>query len=615
MTSAAIAVRPGPFAVLRRRNFTLMWVGQLVSTMGTALAELAAAILVYKLTNSAAAVGLMLIASAGPSVVLGLIAGVYVDRFDRKKILIACDLTRAAAVALIPFLLDQFGVAALFIMIALVASVSQFYAPANSSVLPDIAPDEELDAANALLAISEFGSLAVGYAAAGLIAAGLPFEWAFYLDAISFVFCALCIAFVAIPKLAVVGDTTVRTVARNLTAGLRFVSSTPIIRSLLIVLVPVGIAIGLNNSIQLPFFDRVLGASSLEYGINEGIASFGFVLGSLLLAGYGDRLREGQWYQLSLVGMGVAGMAFALTSSLPLAIALNFVGGFANAPSVIARQLIIQRNAPREMRGRAASVVFVTRDVMWLIGMGMAGLADVVDVRVLMFVVGAVWVITAAASTLLPGFGAAQWRRSVALLRAAPSAPGMPAGRPATLADYEGLLLTLPILEGLRGADREALIETSLLMQVDPGTAIVRRGEVSDAAYFILEGGAVAGVEVEGGEYRVLSRMTRGDYFGEIAALTGSPRTANVVADESTSLLQVPSATLRRLMQHPAMNQLVLTTMTERLGRTAAITDLPRFAGIDQATLRDLRTEQPTAPIATPGPGGSSTPDAGAAPV
>ena len=594
MNSAVAAPRPGPFAVLRRRNFTLLWVGQLVSTMGTALAELAASILVYRLTGSAAAVGLMLIAAAGPSVVLGLIAGVYVDRLDRKKILVACDLIRAIAIAFVPFLLVHFGVAALFVAIAFVASVSQFYAPANASILPDIAPDDELDAANALLAISEFGSMAVGYAAAGLIAAGLPFEWAFYLDAFSFVLCAICIAFVAVPKLAVEGATTVRTVVKNLGAGLTFVRSTPIIRSLLIVLIPAGIAIGLNNSITLPFFDRALGATPLEYGLNEGIASLGFVLGSLLLAGYGERFREGQWYQISLVGMGLSAMAFALTHNLGLAIAINFAGGFSNAPSVIARQLIIQRNAPREMRGRAASVVFVTRDVMWLIGMGMAGLADVIDVRVLMFAVGATWVITAGVSTVLPGFGAAGWRRSVELLRASSSASSISEGRPATLADFEGLVLTLPVLDGLRREVRDALIDSSRVLAAEPGTVIVRRGEASDAAYFILEGGAVAGVELDGGDYRVLSRMSRGDYFGEIAALSGSPRTANVVADEPTSLMRVPSEALRGLMDEPAMSQLILATMNERLGRTAAITDLPRFAGMDQATAKDLRTEQPT---------------------
>jgi MFS family permease len=111
MTTAVAVPRPGPFAVLRRRNFTLLWFGQLISTMGTALAELAASILVYRLTGSAAAVGLMLIAAAGPSVVLGLIAGVYVDRLDRKKILVACDLIRAVGIAFVRFLLVHFGVA------------------------------------------------------------------------------------------------------------------------------------------------------------------------------------------------------------------------------------------------------------------------------------------------------------------------------------------------------------------------------------------------------------------------------------------------------------------------------------------------------------------------
>jgi len=174
----------------------------------------------------------------------------------------------------------------------------------------------------------------------------------------------------------------------------------------------------------------------------------------------------------------------------------------------------------------------------------------------------------------------------------------MSVGRAATLADYEGLVLSLPILSGLRGEDREQLIETSYVVTAEPGTAIVRAGETSDAAYFILEGAAVAGLGAEGREYRILSRMTRGDYFGEIAALTGSPRTANVMADEQTTLLQVPAATLRRLMQHPAINQLVLAKMSERLGRTAAITELPRFAGVDQAAARELRTETPPAPPA-----------------
>jgi CRP-like cAMP-binding protein len=85
--------------------------------------------------------------------------------------------------------------------------------------------------------------------------------------------------------------------------------------------------------------------------------------------------------------------------------------------------------------------------------------------------------------------------------------------------------------------------------------------------------------------------MTAGDFFGEIAALTGAARTADVVAEENTTLFQVPAQTLRSLMGNPALSALFLAKMTERLGRTS-INELPRFAGVDQKDALDLRSVQ-----------------------
>src|SRR5215208_5801750 len=93
-----------PFAVFRNRNFSLLWSGQLVSTIGSALTSLAASIYVFRLTDSALSVGLMLMATAAPSLLVGLFAGVFVDRYDRKKIMITADVVRAVLVFLIPLL-------------------------------------------------------------------------------------------------------------------------------------------------------------------------------------------------------------------------------------------------------------------------------------------------------------------------------------------------------------------------------------------------------------------------------------------------------------------------------------------------------------------------------
>ena len=127
MTTAALATasqRPSPFAVFRNRNFRLMWIGQLVSTSGSALTSLASSIFIYRLTNSALSVGLMLMATAAPSILVGLVAGVFADRYDRKRIMIAADLLRAVLVFLIPFLVPL-HIAWLYVIVMLSSSLSE----------------------------------------------------------------------------------------------------------------------------------------------------------------------------------------------------------------------------------------------------------------------------------------------------------------------------------------------------------------------------------------------------------------------------------------------------------------------------------------------------------
>lgn len=591
MATAAPAASPSlsPFAVFGNRNFTLLWTGELVSTIGDSLMALAASILVYRQTGSALSVGLMLMATAAPGIVLGLIGGVFVDRYNRKGIMIAADLSRAALVVLIPFLVPL-NIVWLYVIVALMSSISQFFAPALASVLPEVATDEELAAANSLMAISTFGSTAIGFAASGLLAA-ISINTAFYLDAVSFIFSAACIALLTLPKMVAQGQTTIATVFRNIREGMQFLQRTPILRSALVLFPLFGISFGMWNSLLLPFARQALHATEFEYGIQEGLTSLGFVFGSLLMASLSGRLREGQWLTLSFVSMGIINALYSQLTVIPLAILFVTVSGFANAPSSIARGLLIQRNTPREVRGRVNSIFSLTKSVAFLIGMAAAGLADLWGVREMVLVSALLVLVPGLLALFLPGLGqpAAEWRRAMHLLRTAPATSGLTAGRAPTLADLDVLVTRLPALSALTAPERKELVAQARVIEVPSGTTILHRGEMSDAAFFIVSGRTIAGIETDQGEYRSLETMIAGDFFGEIAALVGGPRNANVVAEEPTTLLQVPGPEFRRLMQNVNLSRVVHSKFLQRIS-TLHLGELPRFTGMDQQMLLDLRT-------------------------
>jgi CRP-like cAMP-binding protein/sugar phosphate permease len=585
---------PSMFAVFRNRDFRYLWTAQLVSTIGSSLTDLAAGILIFQKTGSALAVGLMLMATAIPSLFVGLVAGVFVDRFSRKKIMISSDLIRSALVFSIPFLI-QINIVLLYVVVILASSVKQFFDPAEQSVLPDVASEEELAAANAFLSISSFGSTAIGFAAAGFLASTGEIAIAFFVDSLTFLFSAACVAFVKIAPMAVDEATSVKAVVSNLRSGVGLLVRTPILRSTLIVFTPVVFAVGLWNVLLLPFAVGTLGGTEFQYGLQEGLTSLGFVFGSLLMAKYIERLPEGTWMVISFTVMGVVGILYGLATNIWVAIVLVTISGFAQPPSSISRALILQRNTPREYRGRVFSAFFVSRDVLFLLGMAVAGLADVIEIRVLIVLASSILIFAAILAQLMPGLGrpAAEWRRAIQLLRTAPAVAGAATVRPATMLDFDKLAMRLPALALLEEPRREQFVATATVREAETGTTVVKQGDAGDAAYFILEGSVVAGTPDEDGSYRSLSTMGEGEFFGEIAALTGSRRTANAVVDQPATLLEVPASTLRGVMDVPALSSLFLSTLTERLTRTQSNADRPRLASNDQEALRDLRTPRP----------------------
>jgi MFS family permease len=585
------STRPSMFAVFRSRSFTFLWTRQLISGMGSALTTLASALLVFEIAGTALSVGLMLIATAAPTILVGLLAGVFVDRYDRKRILVVADLLRAVLISLIPFLV-RLDLAWIYVIVALSSAILQFSDSAQASVLPELASDRDLSAANSLMNISADAATMVGFAAAGFIAS-FDINLAFYLNALAFFISAVLMLLTRIPAMATVEDTSIRAIGINLQAGLRTVRDLPVLRSLFTILAPIFVMLGLQSALWLPFSLGILKGTQFETGLLGSIDALGLVLGSLLMAALADRIREAQWLALSFVLMAASGAAYSLSPTMAIAIFLIGVAGFVNAPSFIGRQVMIQRATPREMRGRVNSSLFVLRDTMFVIGMLLAGLGDYVSVRLLYLFSSVVILAGGLAVVVVPAFAlpAAEWKRFFQHLRGIEAAPRLGAGTTATLEVINRFIAHRPELATMADAQRRQLAGQTMVAQAPGGKLVVYRGEISNAAYFILKGSVGVGY-IKDDEYVILNYLKEGDFFGEVAALTGTARTANVITEEDSEFLIIPAKVMRRLADSYAdLKELFYTTIQERL----SVTELPLGARLDQGLLRDLRTNAPPA--------------------
>ena len=166
----------------------------MISVVGDKINQIAMAMMVYAITGSMLQMGIMLGLSALPAALFGVIAGVYVDRWDRRATMLWADLARAALVIAIPFVVP-FGIYWAYLITFLVSTIALFFVPAKRSVIPDVVPEEQLMAANSLDNASESVSELVGLGLGGALVALIHYQGAFAVDAVTFVFSAGMIYF------------------------------------------------------------------------------------------------------------------------------------------------------------------------------------------------------------------------------------------------------------------------------------------------------------------------------------------------------------------------------------------------------------------------------------
>lgn len=189
----------GYLALLRHnRAFRRLWYGQVISQLGDWFDSIALFALLYRLTGSGQAVGALLVAQFLPATIVGLWAGVIVDRLPRKLIMIAANLGSAALVLLFLFVRDPSQIWLIYVVTVLKMSLVSFFDPARTAAIPNVTSRDELIAANAISGATWSAMLAIGAGLGGIVAGTLGTDAAFLIDSASFVLSALFIWMVPI---------------------------------------------------------------------------------------------------------------------------------------------------------------------------------------------------------------------------------------------------------------------------------------------------------------------------------------------------------------------------------------------------------------------------------
>jgi len=371
---------------LRNRDFRLLWVGSLVSSLGTWLLVLALPAHVFLVTGSLRDTGLILAAQYLPALVLGPVAGVLTDRWDRRRLMIATSVFRAGSVAVMLFGTAPGRYWVLYAALVAESTGGVLYGPAALARTPAIVGTGPLlNSANALNAVADGAVRLIGGPLGGVLLTLLGIRWLICADALSYLVSAAAIAMTSRPardqvsrRAAVVRTSrpardqesrraAVRDVARELAAGVRVLRAQPVARALLPVTVIFLAANASLSAVLIPFGVQRLGGSE-HTGFLLSALGVGFLLGAPVLRALLDRGQPRSLLTVTLAATAVAYFALFTSSSLSTALPAAAAIGMFGSMSEVIPQTAMQRVIPNAVLGRVSAVFLTGEAAATLVG-------------------------------------------------------------------------------------------------------------------------------------------------------------------------------------------------------------------------------------------------------
>jgi MFS family permease len=343
------------FRSFRHRNYQLFFSGQLISVTGTWMQSVAESWLVYRLTGSAALLGVTAFCSQIPVFVLAPLAGTVADRNNRHRIMVMTQ-TCSMVLAFILAVLTLTAVVRpwhVFVLAAGLGIVNAFDVPARQSFVVEMVGREDLLNAIALNSSMFNGARVVGPAVAGILVAAIGEGWCFLLNALSYIAVITGLLLMSVPRRIV---TRPHSAIRDALEGFRFVASTGPIRALLVLIGVVSLS-GVPYAVLMPVFaESILTGGARELGILMAGSGLGALGGALTLAGRRNVKGLSRWVSLAAGSFGVALGLFSISRTFWLSVLLLVPVGYSLMVQMAASNTLLQAMVPDRLRGRVMSV-------------------------------------------------------------------------------------------------------------------------------------------------------------------------------------------------------------------------------------------------------------------
>lgn len=389
----------GFWSLLRSNpNYRYTWLGQVVSEVGDHFNSIAVLSLTLHITGSGLAVGAVMIARTLPAILAGPVAGIALDRFDRRKIMLASDVVRSVIALAFILILRYEQRWLLFLLSGMLVFASPFFTSGRSAVLPRITSPEELHTANALTQTTSWLTLSIGTLLGGVSTMQFGYEWAFVANAFSFVFSAWAIWHLRTPEghfrpeRKLVAHPKLRDFRKDLKETFAYMRATPMIFAIGMAYVGWASGGGAAQILFTLFGEIVFNRGAAGIGIIWSAAGVGLVIGGVLAHRIGKRLSFRGYKNAISIGYFIHGLAYifyALMPSIWLSSLCIGISRIAMGSNNVLNRTMLLTHVPDRLRGRVFSTVEMMLNAMMMLSMGAASVAtDHLPIRTIGVIAG-----------------------------------------------------------------------------------------------------------------------------------------------------------------------------------------------------------------------------------